>query len=68
MVQLVVVVPAAVPELSTTLAVKEYEPAVVGKPVMAPVEAFSVRPGGSEPDEIENVLPPAPPVETSAEL
>jgi hypothetical protein len=34
---------------STTWAMKLYVPAVVGVPVIAPVEALSVRPGGSEP-------------------
>jgi hypothetical protein len=40
---------------STTLAVKLYVPAVVGVPVMAPVEVLRVKPGGSEPLVIENV-------------
>jgi hypothetical protein len=40
---------------STTWARKLYVPAVVGVPVIAPVEALSVRPGGSEPLRIENV-------------
>jgi len=53
MVQLVVVVPAAVPVESTTLAVKLNVPAVVGVPVMAPVDAFNVRPAGRLPLLIE---------------
>ena len=35
---------------------------------MAPVEEFSVSPGGSEPLTIENVYGGTPPVATSAEL
>jgi hypothetical protein len=37
------------------LAVKLYVPAVVGVPVIAPVEVLSVKPGGSAPLMIENV-------------
>jgi hypothetical protein len=48
-------VPAAVPRESTTWAVKLKVPAVVGVPVIAPVELFKVKPGGSEPLVIENV-------------
>ena len=40
---------------STTLAVKLYVPVVVGVPVMAPVEALRLKPGGSEPLVIEKV-------------
>jgi hypothetical protein len=46
---------AVLPFESTTCAVKLYVPAVVGVPVIAPVEALSVKPGGSEPVMIENV-------------
>ena len=55
MVQLVVVVPAAVPVASTTFAVKLYAPAVVGVPVIAPVLVFNVKPGGKLPEDIDNV-------------
>jgi hypothetical protein len=55
MVQLVVVVPADVPLESTTCAVKVNGPAVVGVPVMAPVELFRIKPGGRDPPAIENV-------------
>ena len=42
------------PALSTTLLVKVYVPPVtVGDPLITPVELFSVRPGGSEPETIE---------------
>ena len=41
--------------LSTTWAVKLNGPAAVGVPVMAPVAAFSDRPVGSKPAEMENV-------------
>ncbi len=40
---------------STTWATKLYTPAVVGVPVIAPVEVLSVKPGGREPLMIENV-------------
>jgi hypothetical protein len=66
--QLLVVVPAAVPRESTTWAVKLNVPAVVGVPVIAPVDGFSVNPGGSEPLVIENVYGGTPPVATSDEL
>jgi hypothetical protein len=68
MLQLVDVVPAAVPLESTTWAVKVNVPAVLGVPVMAPVDGFRVRPAGSEPLVIENVYGGTPPVATSAEL
>jgi hypothetical protein len=68
MLQLVDVVPAAVPLESTTWAVKVNVPAAVGVPVMAPVEGFSVKPVGSEPLVIENVYGGTPPVATKAEL
>jgi hypothetical protein len=45
---------AVLPWESTTLAVKPYVPAVVGVPVIVPVEELSVKPGGSEPLVIEN--------------
>ena len=68
MLQLVDVVPAAVPLESTTWAVKVNVPAAVGVPVTAPVDALSVKPAGSEPLVIENVYGGMPPVATSAEL
>ena len=68
MVHWVVVVPAARPEESTTLAVKLKAPDAVGIPVMAPVLGFSVRPGGRLPAIIENVNGACPPVVASAEL
>jgi hypothetical protein len=40
---------------STTWATKLYTPSVLGVPVIAPVEALSVNPGGREPLTIENV-------------
>jgi hypothetical protein len=46
---------AVLPCESTTWAEKLYVPAVVGVPVIAPVEVLSVKPGGSEPLRIENV-------------
>jgi hypothetical protein len=46
---------AVLPFESTTWAVKLYVPAVVGVPVIAPVEVLSVKPGGSDPLTIENV-------------
>ena len=53
---------------SVTVAVKLTLPAVVGVPVMAPVEAFSVSPAGSDPELIENVYGGVPPAATSEEL
>ncbi len=53
---------------STTLAVKVKVPAIVGVPVIAPVDAFSVRPGGKEPELIENVYGGTPPVAFRNEL
>src|SRR3974377_819059 len=48
--QLLVVAVACTPGVeSVTLTVKENDPAVVGEPVMAPVEVFRVRPGGRAP-------------------
>jgi hypothetical protein len=46
---------AVLPFESTTWAVKLYVPAVVGVPVIVPVEVLSVKPGGREPLGIENV-------------
>jgi hypothetical protein len=46
---------AVLPCESATWAAKLYVPAVVGVPVMAPVEALSVKPGGNEPLVIEKV-------------
>ncbi|MFZ0226274.1 MAG: hypothetical protein WAL41_04850 [Mycobacterium sp.] len=66
--QVVVAVPAFEPVESTTWAVKEYEPKLVGVPVMAPVDGFNMSPGGSEPLMMENVYGGTPPVATSAEL
>ena len=44
----------SVPIESTTVAVNEKVPAVVGTPVMAPVEDVRESPGGSEPALMEN--------------
>jgi hypothetical protein len=65
---LLVVVPAALPVESTTCAVKLNVPAVVGVPVIAPVELFSVNPAGSEPLVIEYVYGGIPPPAVSDEL
>ena len=57
------------PVESTTWEVKLYVPAVVGVPVIAPVELDSASsPGGSEPLMMENVYGATPPVAVSAEL
>jgi hypothetical protein len=68
MLQFDVAVPAALPVESTTWAVKLNVPAVVGVPVMAPVDELSVKPAGNEPVMIENVYGGTPPVATSDEL
>jgi hypothetical protein len=53
--QSLVVVAAGSPVESTTLTVKLNEPAVVGVPVRAPVDASSVSPAGNDPAVIESV-------------
>jgi hypothetical protein len=68
MLQFAVVVPAELFVESTTCAVKLNVPEVVGVPVMAPVEEFSVKPAGSEPLMMENVYGGTPPVAIRAEL
>ena len=40
---------------------------MVGVPEIAPVEVFSVSPGGSDPEMIENVYGEVPPVTESVE-
>jgi hypothetical protein len=53
MLQLLVAVPLA---KSSTLVVKEeVPPAPVGVPLTTPVEAFRIKPAGSDPGAIENV-------------
>jgi hypothetical protein len=51
-----------------TWAVKLNVPAAVGVPDIAPVEEFSVRPGGREPATIAKVYGGTPPVATRLEL
>jgi len=53
MAQVLVAVLVALPEESTTCAVKENVPAWVGTPVMAPVAGFNDSPGGRLPPAIE---------------
>ena len=56
MLQLLVVVVAWTPRVeSVTVTWKENGPAVVGVPVIAPVDEFSVRPAGKFPVMIEKV-------------
>ena len=50
---LVMVLLAELPDESTALAVKLNVPEVVGVPVMAPVDALSVKPAGREPELME---------------
>jgi len=52
---------------SRTLAAKGLVPPVVGTPVIAPVEAFSVKPAGSDP-VTENAYGGVPPVACTREL
>ena len=59
MLQLLLAIPK--PVESTTWVVKEKSPAVVGVPVIAPVEELIVRPGGSDPAVIEKVYGGTPP-------
>jgi hypothetical protein len=49
------------PELSVAVTLKFQLPACVGMPEIAPVELFSVRPGGRAPAVTAHVYPPAPP-------
>jgi hypothetical protein len=42
------------------------EPAVVGVPEISPVVELMERPGGSKPDEMENVYGTVPPVTVGA--
>jgi hypothetical protein len=65
---LVTVLVAGFPEESITSAVKLNGPGAVGVPVIAPVAAFRLSTGGSEPEAIENVYGGAPPVATRLEL
>ena len=67
--QLVVVATAAWPGVeSVTFTVNEYGPAVVGVPLITPVDAFSVRPAGSEPEASAKVNGAVPPVTVIDEL
>ena len=56
-----VAVPGVVAE-SVTITVKFAVPTVVGVPVMAPVDAFRVRPVGRAPTEIDQVYGAVPPL------
>ncbi len=51
---------------SCTPTVKFAVPAVVGVPVIAPVELFSVRPAGNDPAVIDHVYGVVPPVACNA--
>lgn len=53
--------PRASLELSTTPTVKSNDPATLGFPLMLPVVAFKLRPGGKEPDRTENWYGEEPP-------
>jgi hypothetical protein len=69
MLQLLVVVVACTPGVeSVTVTWNENGPAVVGVPVIAPVVAFSVRPGGRDPELTVNVYGAEPPVTVIDEL
>lgn len=59
--------PALTPCASVTTATKLKAPAVVGVPVIAPVEVFRVRPGGREPLPILNVYGGVPPEAAKAD-
>ena len=58
---------AVVPIESTTVAVNEKVPGVVGTPAMAPVEEVRDSPGGSEPELLEKVYGGTPPPAVSEE-
>jgi hypothetical protein len=53
---------ATVVFVSVMRAVITYVPATVGVPEITPVEVFSVTPAGSDPDAIEKVPDPDPPL------
>ena len=53
---------------SVTVPVKLKVPAVVGVPVMAPVLAFSVSPGGKKPELMENAYGVVPPLAANDEV
>jgi hypothetical protein len=57
----VVVVRAVPPVESVTFTVKENGPAVVGIPLITPVPAFSVSPGGRLPEAMAKVYGEVPP-------
>ena len=61
MLMVIALVTAGTPVASTTDTVKEYEPDVVGTPVMAPVMASMFNPVGSDPAEIDQVYGAVPP-------
>ena len=52
--------------MSATCTVNGYVPAVVGVPLIPPVPAFRAKPGGSDPDVIENVYGGKPPFALTA--
>ncbi len=47
--------------VSVALTVKLYAPEVVGVPLITPVDVFKLKPAGSDPAEIENVIGAVPP-------
>jgi len=65
--QLPLPVPAGVPVESAAWAVKVKLPAAAGVPLMAPLAAAKVSPGGNDPAVIENVKGGIPPDAVSAE-
>ena len=56
------------PKLSVRRRVKLKTPPAVGVPVIAPVPAVRLRPGGSAPAESDQPLPPEPPDEAAVWL
>ena len=59
---------SGVPWEPVTFTVKLGAPAVVGVPLMTPVDEASERPAGSEPESIVHVYGVVPPVATTVSL
>jgi hypothetical protein len=59
---------ATADKASVTRTVKEKEPAVVGVPLITPVDAFSASPGGNDPELSANEYGAVPPITPMSEL
>ena len=59
---------AVAPTESVTLIVKLYVPSAEGVPLITPVLVFRLKLVGKEPESIENVLVPVPPLADTVSL